>query len=118
MELSHVEAPRGIERHEIHVPEAQLVEGRLVAHDRDTQLPRRGAGSAHVVAVLVGEEDGFDAFLVDALLLHLLQDLLAADAGVDHYGLAIALDDGAVAVAPAGQYVYLQHPGAPQTFLL
>ena len=110
MERSDIEGRGGIERHKIHHAQVHRVERGDVAHHRHAELPRGGPCTGHVVGVLMGDEDGLDGLLVHALLLHLMEDLLAAYAAIDHHRLAVAFDDRAIAVAPAGEDMDFQHP--------
>jgi len=110
MERSDIEGRDGIERYEIHHAQIHSVERGDIAHHRHAELPRSGPCAGHVVGVLMGDEDGLDGLLVHTLLLHLMEDLLAAYTAVDHHRLAVAFDNGAIAVAPAGEDMDFQHP--------
>ena len=99
----------------------ELAEGELVQvsararrADARIQLDREGAvphgDAAHVVGVLVGEQQGAHVVLVEAEGVHACEHLAAGKAVVDHDEALRALDQRAVSLRPASQDVQPQGP--------
>ena len=77
------------------------------------QAPQHHAEALHVVAVVVGDNDGGQARQVEAAGGGPIEELPLADAAIHEHALpgAPVLHNGRIAAAPAGQHVQLQHSG-------